>query len=68
MICTDSSFLKKIYKDAGSPGVPVFRQNIHWVPFRSSLSKDCVSKQPEYDPLIGSNYTHVFLKNIVGLA
>lgn len=63
IICTDREYLMKIYKEAGNPGVPVHKQNIHWIPYKTAWNKDYVFNFTEYDPLIGSNYTYVYLKD-----
>ena len=33
-LCTDEYLMSQIYKKAGREGKRVFREKIHWIPFR----------------------------------
>ncbi|KAL4449956.1 hypothetical protein ABPG74_015075 [Tetrahymena malaccensis] len=62
ILLTDRNYLKKVFKEAGHPGIPVIRDNIHWIPYKVNWNREYNIRQPEYDPFRGSNYTNIFLK------
>ncbi|KAM3144269.1 hypothetical protein pb186bvf_003731 [Paramecium bursaria] len=34
LICMDMDYLDKVYVQAGRPGIPINKDNIHWVPYK----------------------------------
>jgi len=40
IICSDPKVLDKIYKESGRPGLPVYSEKLHWVPFKYNYSTE----------------------------
>jgi len=54
-ICTEKTFLDKLYKESGRPGIPVYPVRIHWVPLKYKWDKEYTFTYPPYDPLCVTN-------------
>ena len=52
IICTDSNYLNKVFKECGQVGIPVYPENFRWVPFRYKWDKENNINYPKYTPRI----------------
>ena len=50
-INTDPEFIEQCFQSQGRPGLPVYPENIHWIPFRLKWDKEIPYKFPEHKQL-----------------
>ncbi|KRX01037.1 Chromo domain protein [Pseudocohnilembus persalinus] len=49
-ICTNRTYLDKLYNEAGRPGLPVYPDKIHWVPYQIKTDKPTYANFFKYEP------------------